>query len=114
MSEDAYSSHLLALLWFGSWTQFDDTSGFGGEDEGVPLGLLAGLAAVSAVIVAKRDPQAGRLLGCAMQVRVHLRVEVDDEGLRRLSHSVDGEQRVQHDLAHGAPLDQFARWRRCE
>jgi hypothetical protein len=56
----------LALLRLGQFIQFNDTSGFGADEWILPLGVLAGLAAIASVIVAAGDRTALRLLGAAL------------------------------------------------
>lgn len=61
------AASLLALV-FGRFIQFDDTSGFGHQRWIVPLGPLAGVLAVAAVLVALRDRVARRGMGAALAV----------------------------------------------
>lgn len=58
----------LALLAVGRFIQFDDTSGFGSEQWIVPLGLVAPVPAIAAVVVAWRSPKARLWLGIAVGV----------------------------------------------
>ena len=56
----------LALLSFGHFIQFDDTSGFGSGEWVMPFGVFAGVAATASVLVASTDRTARRLLGGAV------------------------------------------------
>jgi zinc transporter ZupT len=58
----------LVLLAAGRFVQFDDTSGFGSDQWIFPLGLLAPVPAIAAVVVAWRHPKARVWLGIALAV----------------------------------------------
>jgi hypothetical protein len=58
----------LALLLAGNFIQFDDTSGFGGDDILMPYGDLALQAVTAAVILSLRAHRARRPLGIALLV----------------------------------------------
>jgi hypothetical protein len=56
----------LALLYVGHFIEFDDLSGSGSQEWVMPVGLLAGLAAIGSCIVATTQPTVRRLLGGAI------------------------------------------------
>lgn len=56
----------LAALYVGGFIQFDDTSGFGGNEWNMPLAFVAGLLAFASVAVAVSDRTARRALGAAL------------------------------------------------
>jgi hypothetical protein len=56
----------LVLLALGDFIQVDDVSGLGSEEWNLPLGYLAALAAVAAVVVSLFDRRARQALGGAL------------------------------------------------
>jgi hypothetical protein len=83
----------LALLWKGSFIQFDDTSGFGSNDWVMPLAPVSLLLAATSVLVALRDVPARRLLGAALLVLDGLIVvqAVTNPGFRFIWSGEEGE-----------------------
>jgi len=83
----------LVLLRVGDYIQFDDTSGFGGDDVRTPYGAAAALAALAGLGVALSDYPARRAYGlflAAVDVVLIVGARVD-EGFRFVWGDDEGE-----------------------
>lgn len=85
----------LGLLAAGSFVQFDDTSGFGSSQWKLPLGVLAAVGAIAAVVVAWPEPKARLWLGIALGVVAGLVIWQDavNDGFRFVWNQSEGELR---------------------
>jgi hypothetical protein len=83
----------LVLLVAGGFVQFDDVSGFGSDQWNLPLGAIAVLAAIVAVLVAARDARARLWLGIAVGVLFGLVLWqfLANRGFRFIWHQDEGE-----------------------
>ena len=83
----------LGLLFAGRFVQFHDVSGFGSDRWILPLGVLALVLAVGAVVIAWADPKARLWLGIAAAVLFALLVWQDlaNDGFRFVWHHDEGE-----------------------
>ncbi|TCC30598.1 hypothetical protein [Kribbella sindirgiensis] len=82
----------LGFLFAGRFVQFDDTSGVGGGEWILPLGLLAIVAAVASIVVAWPEPKARLRTGIALVVLFAgvLWQLVGDDGFRFVWHRDEG------------------------
>lgn len=83
----------LGLLVVGGFVQFNDTSGFGSDRWIYPLGLLAVVPAVAAVVVAWPEPRARLSLGIVLGALTVLMIwqDVANEGFRFVWNEDEGE-----------------------
>ncbi len=83
----------LGLLGLGRFIEFDNVSGCCGDEQVLPLGLLAAFSAVGSVAVAVRDRVARRALGTSLLVLalVLLAVKIADDGFRFIWGNDEGE-----------------------
>ena len=81
----------LGLLCVGGFVQFDDTSGFGSDRWIYPLGLLAVVPAVAAVVVAWPEPRARLSLGIVLGALTVLMIwqDIANEGFRLIISKLD-------------------------
>lgn len=83
----------LGLLCVGGFVQFDDTSGFGSDQWIFPLGLLAVVPAVAAVVIAWPEPRARLSLGIVLGVLTVVLIWQDlaNDGFRFIWNQNEGE-----------------------
>lgn len=86
----------IGLLAGGRFVQFDDTSGFGSNQWNVPIGILAVIPAVAALVVASRHVRARVWLGIGLLVLSALLVLLSrvDRGFRFIWKADEGELQV--------------------
>ena len=83
----------LGLLCAGGFVQFDDTSGFGSDQWIFPLGLLAVVPAVAAMVIAWPEPKARLALGIVLGVLTLVLIWQDlaNDGFRFIWNQNEGE-----------------------
>ncbi|TCC37585.1 hypothetical protein [Kribbella speibonae] len=83
----------LGLLVVGGFVQFNDTSGFGSDRWIYPLGLLAVVPAVAAVVVAWPEPRARLSLGIVLGVLTVAMIwqDIANDGFRFVWNQNEGE-----------------------
>ena len=83
----------LGLLCVGGFVQFDDTSGFGSDQWIFPLGLLAVVPAVAAVVIAWPEPRARLALGIVLGVLTVVLIwqDIANDGFRFIWNQNEGE-----------------------
>jgi hypothetical protein len=83
----------LVALRLGRFIQFDDQSGFGDADMVMPLGALAVLLALGALVTSLKSPMARRSLGGALAIldAAIVAIAATDDGFRFFWTTYEGE-----------------------
>jgi hypothetical protein len=83
----------LGLLCVGGFVQFDDTSGFGSDQWIFPLGLLAVVPVVAAVVIAWPEPRTRLALGIVLGVLTAVLIwqDIANDGFRFIWNQNEGE-----------------------
>lgn len=83
----------LVALRVGQFIQFDDRSGFGDADMVMPLGVLAVLLALGALVAGSKESMARRSLGGALLIldATIVAIAASDDGFRFIWTTYEGE-----------------------